>query len=173
MPTLDDKLHAMIETFTAELTTLVRRAALETAAVALGGAAAARPVTAGRPVTAVTPVAVTPKRGRPRRAASAAPAAPTPASKRAGTAAPTSKTAASGKPAPAKRPGAKRSPAELARLGDELLDYVKAYPGVRMEALAKALATPAVELRFPVVQLVRAKKVRTEGTKQNMAYFPV
>jgi hypothetical protein len=166
MPTLHDELRSKIDTFAADLTALVRRAALETVAVALRGANVAGPR------RATTPVAVARKRGRPSKAGSAALAAAPAAAKRAAKAAPTSKAAASRKPAPAKRPGAKRSPAELAGLGEEALDYIKAYPGVGMEGLATALATPSVELRFPVVKLVRAKRVRTEGQKQHMAYFP-
>jgi hypothetical protein len=54
----------------------------------------------------------------------------------------------------------------------KLAEYIKANPGSRMEAISKALATTAAELRFPVVKLVRANKVRTEGRKQNTAYFP-
>jgi hypothetical protein len=42
-----------------------------------------------------------------------------------------------------------------------------------MEAISKALSTPAKDLRFPVVKLIRAKKVRTEGQKRNTVYFPV
>jgi hypothetical protein len=56
---------------------------------------------------------------------------------------------------------------------EELDDYIKANPGSRMEGISKALGATATELRFPVVKLVRAKKVRTKGQKQNTAYFPV
>jgi hypothetical protein len=166
MPTnIEGEIRTKTEAFAAALTVLVRRAALEAAVAALGG---------GAPGAA--PALVTAKRGRGRPRKSPTPAAPAPAAPAAKTlAAKAAKTAApvATKPVSAKRaPGAKRPPAELAKLTEKLGEYITAHPGVRMEALSKALATPAKELRFPVVKLVRAKKVRTEGQKQNMAYFP-
>ncbi len=70
-------------------------------------------------------------------------------------------------------PGVKRPPRELAVLTEKLAEFIKANPGVRMEVIAEALGTTATALRFPARKLVTAKKVRTEGQKQNTVYLPV
>lgn len=151
-----DEIRARTETFVASLAVLIRQAALEAASAALGG---------GTTVAAPTKVASTPRRGRPRKAVAAAPAAKAPVAAKA---APAAKHAAT----PRRAAGEKRPAAELAKLIEGLDRYIKAHPGVRMDALSKALATPAKDLRFPAVKLVRARRVRTEGQRQNMAYFP-
>ena len=156
-----DEIRARTQAFVASLVVLIRQAALEAASAALGG---------GTTVATPAPVAATRGRGRPRKAAAPVPAAKAPVVAKA---APAAKAPAAKKAAAAKRaPGAKRPPAELAKLIEGLDRYIRAHPGVRMDALSKALATPAKDLRFPVVKLVRAKRVRTEGQRQNMAYFP-
>jgi len=174
MPTnIDDEIRAKTETFAKDLSVLVRRLALEVVTTALGGKGAA--------VAVAAPTAAKRGRGRPRKAAAPAPAAAVPAAKPAGgrtaakgtKAAPAAKAPAPKKAATPKRAaGEKRPAAELAKLIEGLDEYIKAHPGARMDALSKALATPAKDLRFPAVKLVRAKKVRTEGQRQHMAYFP-
>lgn len=71
MPTLIDEIRSKIDTFAADLTALVRRAALEVAASALGGATVATPAKAATPALGVR------KRGGPKKTAPAAPTAAT------------------------------------------------------------------------------------------------
>jgi hypothetical protein len=183
MPNIDDEIRSKTEAFAADLAVLVRRVALESVSAALGGTTVATPVLVavkrgpGRPkkVVAAAPVPEIPAKrgpGRPRKVVAPAPIAKAQPAK-APAKAPAAKAPVSKKPVAVKRaPGAKRPPAEIAKLTEQLGEYIKVHPGVRMEALSHALGTPAKDLRFPVVKLVRAKKVRTEGQKQNMAYFP-
>jgi hypothetical protein len=155
--TIDDEIRTMTETFAQDLAVLVRRAALEAAAAALGGGTAVAP-----------PAPAAPRgRGRPRRAA--APARPTrgAAPPRAAKAAPVVSRKA------AKRaPGEKRPPQELAKLTEKLGDYIKSHAGERMEAIGKALGVPTRELNLPVKKLLAAKKIRTEGHKRATEYYP-
>jgi predicted transcriptional regulator len=77
------------------------------------------------------------------------------------------------RPVAAKRPpGAKRPPAELAKLTEKLGEYIKENPGLRMEAIARALATPTRELNLPIKKLLASKKIRFEGHKRATEYFP-
>jgi predicted transcriptional regulator len=62
---------------------------------------------------------------------------------------------------------------ELARLTEKLGDYIKSNPGLRMEAIAKALATPTRELNLPIKKLLAAKKIRSTGQKRATEYFPL
>jgi len=166
MSNFDDEIRAQIETFAANLTAMVRRAALEAVTSALGGSPAAAPARApakrGRPKKAAAPAAATAK-------AAKAPAAPTKPPKAAPAAkAPVSKKAA----APKRASGEKRPPAELAKLVEKLHDFIKAHPGQRMEAIGKALGTPTKDLNLPVKRLLAAKKIRVKGQKRATEYFP-
>ena len=167
MPNIDEEIRAKTEAFARDLTVLVRRAALEAAAAALGG---------GAPLAAPVAVAAKRGRGRPRKAVPAAPApkaAARPAAKAAAKpAAPVSKAAVSKKASQKRAPGEKRPPAELAKLTDKLGDYIKANPGRRMEAIGKALGMPTRELNLPIKKLLAGKKIRSEGHKRATEYFP-
>jgi hypothetical protein len=165
MANIEDEIRSKTEAFANELAVLVRRAALEAAASALGGAAPAIPGRAARP------------RGRPRRAVAAAPAdrvrpAPRGASAKPRRAAPAAKAAVSRKATHKRAPGEKRPPGELAKLTDKLGDYIKAHPGARMEAIGKALGTATKDLNLPIKKLLAAKKIRSQGHKRATEYFP-
>jgi hypothetical protein len=158
---LEDEIRDKTEAFAERLAALLRRAVLEGAVSALS---------VGREAAAVA-VAPTPGSGRLRRGtASASAATTTPPLAKVG---PVPRGTTYGKAAPKRAPGEKRSHAELAKLTEKLGEYIKVNPGKRMEAISEALGASPAELRFPVVKLVRAKKVRAEGRKQNTAYFPV
>ena len=174
MPTsVEDEIRSKTQAFAKDLAVLVRQAALEAAAAALGG---------GAPMaTGTVPVQVGAKRGRgrPRKAAAPAPA-PTarPVSKAAQVApaskpAPAARAAVSRKAPPKRAPGEKRPPGELAKLTDKLGDFIKSHPGQRMEAIGKALGTPTKELNLPIKKLLAAKKIRSEGQKRATEYFRV
>jgi hypothetical protein len=175
MPTIDDEIRSRTEAFATNLAVLVRQAALEAVGAALG-AGATRALGAG--ATAAAPVQVTAKRGRgrPRKSAAVAPA-PTPPATPTAKASPaaTARGARGAKSAAAPRraAGEKRPPAELEKLIEKLGEYIKAHPGVRMEVMAKAIGTPARELRFPVTKLIASKKIRAQGQKRGTEYFPL
>jgi hypothetical protein len=163
---VEAEIRAKTETFAKELAALVRRAAIEATAAALGvGGTAAAPATAaparrrGHPEKVATPapVAKAPSRagGKPSKVTKAAPAAKAPVSKKT-----------------QRAPGEKRPPAELAKLTARLGDYIKANPGQRMEAIGKALGTPTKELNLPINKLLAAKKIKTQGQKRATEYFP-
>ena len=174
MPNIEDEIRSKTEAFIANLTVLIKRAALESVSAALGGAAVAT-------VAAPAQVAAQRGRGRPKKIATPAPvakAAPaTPATK-----APVAAKATKAAPAAILPPqgaglqeaaafGEKRPPAELAKLTEKLGEYIKAHPGLRIEPIGKALGTPTKELSLPIKKLLAAKKIRSEGQKRATEYF--
>ncbi len=176
MANIDDEIRSKTEAFVSDLTVLVRRAALESVSAALGGVSGGGAHKAT--VAAAIPVAAKRGPGRPRKVATAAPApvakapavktpvsakaAPAPAAK-----APVSKKAA----APKRASGEKRPPAELVKLTEKLGEYIKAHPGLRIEFIGKALATPTKDLTLPIKKLLAGKKIRSEGQKRATEYF--
>ena len=166
----DDELRSQTEAFATDLVDLVRRAALESVSAALGGANLATPFKVaakrgpGRPRKVAAPIARTP-----------APATKLPAvvkaSKAPAKAAPPSKPATRKVAVPKRATGEKRPPAELAKLTEKLGEYIKGHPGLRMEAIGKALGAPTKELNLPMKKLLAAKKVRSEGQKRATEYF--
>jgi hypothetical protein len=173
MLNIDDEIRSQTAAFATDLADLVRRAALESVSTALGGAGA----------TVILPVKVLTKRGpgRPKKVVPA-PATKTqaPASKSAAAvkpsktpvkAAPVSKAPVSRKAAPKRPFGAKRPPAELAKLTEKLGEFIQAHPGLRIEAISKALGAPTKELNLPVKKLIAAKKIRSQGHKRATEYF--
>jgi hypothetical protein len=168
MSNIDDEIRAKTQAFANDLAVLVRRAALEAVATTLGASAPAKATRAAAPA----PAAVKRGRGRPKKTTAAAPAKAPIAAKATSVAkaAPAAKPAAA-KKAPKREPGAKRPPAELAKLVDRLGEYIKANPGQRMEAIAKALGEPTKDLTLPVKKLLAAKRIRSEGQKRATEYF--
>jgi hypothetical protein len=174
MLNIDNEIRSQTEAFASDLAELVRRAALESVSAALRGGA----------VVSV-PVEVAAKRGpgRPKKAIPASPVPQTPvlaaktaaavkASKAPAKAAPPFKAPISKKAAPPKRAsGEKRPPAELAKLTERLGEYIKGHPGLRMEAIGKALGAPTKDLNLPMKKLLAAKKVRSEGQKRATEYY--
>jgi hypothetical protein len=169
MLTIDDEIRSKTASFVAGLTGVIKQMALEAVETALGGGKHATPAKAAAParLAAAAPRAKAAP-AAPKKAVKAAPAAKA--------AAPAAKAPVSKKPAAAaaKRPfGAKRPPAELVKLTEKLGEYIKGHPGLRMEAIGKALATPTRELNLPIKKLLAAKKIRFEGHKRATEYFPV
>ncbi len=143
MPTVNDQIRDRIEAFAAELTELIRAAAMETVAAALGEGS----VGGGRA-----------GRGRGRRG----PGRPAAAARGPGRPARAS----------AREKGAKRAPQEIERLTSKLGDYVKSNPGQRIEQIAKGMGTSTKELNLPVKKLVATKAIKTRGQKRATQYFP-
>jgi hypothetical protein len=159
MADIDDEIRSRTEVFATDVAVLVRRMALEAVETALLGS---------RGTVAAPPVKVAAKRGRPPKALAVATprfsATPAP---RASAQAPVSR-----RPAPQRVPGEKRPPAELAKLVEKLGEYIKGHPGLRMEAIGKALGLPTRELNLPVKKLLAARRIRSEGHKRATEYYP-
>jgi len=68
--------------------------------------------------------------------------------------------------------GAKRPPDEIVKLTAQLLDYVKANKGERIEQIAKGMGVSTRELNLPVKKLIAGKSIRTRGQKRATQYFP-
>lgn len=71
-----------------------------------------------------------------------------------------------------RRKGGKRSPDEIAETADALLEYIQKNPGMRMEAIAKAMGSSTKDLTLPIKKLLSAHKVKVEGQKRATSYYP-
>lgn len=149
MSDVENDLKSRVDAFVNELSSLIRRQALEAVEEVLRkeAPAAAPARKPGRPAKVEEP-----------KVAKAAPkAAPKPAAK----------------PAAAKRKaGEKRSPDELAQITEGVFNYIKSNPGQGVEQIAKALATSTKELTLPIRKLLNDKKVGSKGQKRATRYFP-
>lgn len=77
-----------------------------------------------------------------------------------------------GKSAPrAATRGGRRSTQDMAGMSEKLLTHISANPGLRGEEISAALGTDAKTMRLPVLQLIEAGKIRTEGQRRGMKYF--
>jgi hypothetical protein len=72
-------------------------------------------------------------------------------------------------PAVAKR--GRRSSEGVAEMGEKLLAFVKSNPGKRGEEIAQALRTDVKTMRLPMLRLIAAKQIKTEGERRGMKYF--
>jgi hypothetical protein len=137
-----DEIRARVETFTADIAGLIRRAAVDAVKEILNA-------------NAPTP--------RPHRrhfaAVGAAKSAPAP--KRA----PAIRGAK-------RAPGQKRDPKELAKLVDRLATHIAAKPGQRIEQIGQSLGLATKELSLPAKKLIAAKRIKTKGQKRSTQYFP-
>ncbi|MDX2052453.1 MAG: hypothetical protein SFV15_08690 [Polyangiaceae bacterium] len=131
----DTQMKAKIQTFTEELTDLVREAAMATLREALGEPK--------------------PRRGRTRAQATPFVLPPLPIS--------------SGRVGGGTRP--KRSADELENMSAQLLSYVTANPGQRIEAIAAGMNVSTKELNLPAKRLLAKKQLKTRGHKRATEYF--
>lgn len=69
-----------------------------------------------------------------------------------------------------REPGQKRSPKELADLTKLVFTTIRSNPGIRMEALAKAVDHPTRELSLPIKKLLADNKITTAGQKRATEY---
>jgi hypothetical protein len=75
------------------------------------------------------------------------------------------------------QPAAQRTPATVQRNSsanwpDDLLRYVTANPGKRGEEIARALGTDTRTMRPSMHKLIADGRVRTQGERRGMAYWP-
>ncbi len=140
---IERQLRDHVETFVAEISEIVREATLASVYAALGSTqdGAAR---------------------GPRRKSAGR--------KRAARKSASPKTAAR-KSAARKKSGRHRSSDEIAALGKDFLDYVRATPGQRLEEISAGIGVPTSELKRPVMLLGEAGKIRTEGQKRGTRYY--
>lgn len=146
MSNVETEIRSHVDTFVAQLSALVRKAALEAVADALregqpSGTAAA-PRKAGRAKAAPAPAAEAKKAGRPARAAK-----------------------------PARKKGEKRSKEELAAMTQRVLEHIRANSGQGVEQIAKDLGTTTKELTLPIRKLLVEKKITSKGEKRATKYF--
>lgn len=153
MDNVETQLKSRVDSFVAELSALVRKAALEAVSNALkgeGGAAPGVAKAAGKkrgPAPAAAPVAAPKAAAKAPKAAPAAPAA----SKR--------------------KAGQKRSPDEISKTTDKLLAYITKNSGQRIEEIAKGVGNSTKELTLPVKKLLNDKKISAKGEKRATRYF--
>jgi hypothetical protein len=150
--TLNSQINSSIQSFVAELTELVRSAALESVQSALGGGG-------GGSVSGV-------RRG---------PGRPKGSGVRRGPGRPKGSSAANSAAVPAPKParrakGERRSSEDVDATAAKLLAYIKANDGKRIDEIAKAMSVHTSDLKLPAQKLLAAKSVKTSGQKRGTKY---
>ncbi|HEY4120964.1 MAG TPA: DNA-binding protein [Byssovorax sp.] len=153
MSDIDRQIQSRVEGFVAELSTLVRKAALAAVESALtgGGASTSRAPAAARAAHAPTPALA---KGRPGRRPAGKAAAPKAAVRH------------------ARKPGEKRSKDELDKLTEKLAEHIRANKGQGVEAIARAIGSNTKELSLPIKKLLATKRITSQGHKRATRYFP-
>src|SRR5262245_19301872 len=148
MDNVESQIKSRVDSFVAELSALVKKAALEAVANALKAGEGAAPSVAK---------AAGKKRG-PAPGAAKATKAP--------------KAAAPAAAAGAKRKaGQKRSPDEISKTTEKLLQYITKNSGQRIEEIAKGVGHSTKELTLPIKKLLNDKKISAKGEKRATRYF--
>lgn len=142
MKTTDQQLHALIEAFVADLSSIVQSATLDAVRQAIQSIDSSRPAFSAPRAPATKPAAKTYKAASSKPSAGAGPA----------------------------RRGRKPDP-QTERAAEMLVEYIKANPGQRLEEIGQGLRTPTVKLKRGLVRLVNLKQVRTEGKRRGTRYF--
>ncbi len=75
----------------------------------------------------------------------------------------------SAKSAPGRR--IRRSSADVEEVAEQVLAYVRAHPGSRLEEIGRGLGTDTAGLKLPVKELMGSGRLRTEGQKRGTKYF--
>ena len=65
----------------------------------------------------------------------------------------------------------RRSSADVEEVAEQVLGYVRAYPGSRLEEIGRGLGTDTAGLKLPVKELMGSGRLRTEGQKRGTKYF--
>jgi len=147
MDNVDSQIKARVDAFVADLSAMVRQAALEAVADALKAGKGGAP---GVAKAAAKKRAPAPAAAKPAKAAKAAPAAPAAAKRKA---------------------GQKRSPDEISKTTEKLLNYITKNSGQRIEEIAKGVGHSTKELTLPVKKLLNDKKISAKGEKRATRYF--
>ncbi len=149
MDNVETQIKSLVDSFTAELSALVRKGALEAVSSALKSGSSA-------PSAPKAPAASGKKRG-PAPAAAKAPKA--------------AKVAPPASAASKRKAGQKRSPDEIAKTTEKLLQYVSKNSGQRIEEIAKGVGTNTKELTLPIKKLLVEKKISSKGEKRATRYY--
>ena len=64
----------------------------------------------------------------------------------------------------------RRTPADIEDTGQDILDYVREFPGQRGEQITEALGMSAKEMRNPMKALIAKRLVSTRGQRRGMVY---
>ena len=142
--TIHSDIRARIDLFLEQLSTLVRRAALDSVRSALGDEAAPAKRGPGRP-----------RLGRP------------PMSTVGSTGNSTDSTGKSSR----KSAGGKRSTEEVDQTAERIRAFVNSNPGLGLEAIAKGIGTSTKELKLPVIKLLSTRALSKKGQKRGTKYF--
>jgi hypothetical protein len=67
--------------------------------------------------------------------------------------------------------GVKRTSNDLAKVGDKLVAFVAANPGLRIEQINKAIGTSTRDLQLPIRKLIASGALKTKGQKRSTQYF--
>jgi hypothetical protein len=145
MPTnhLDSEIRALIDQFTSKFRELLGLAALGSVQMALAAGVG-------------TPVRRGP--GRPRGSGKAKGEA-------------TAKRGPGRPPKSAPAGRVRRSSADVEEVAEQVLGYVRANPGQRLEEIGRGLGTDTAGLKLPVKELMGSGRLRTEGQKRGTKYF--
>jgi hypothetical protein len=65
----------------------------------------------------------------------------------------------------------RRSSEELAKIGARVLTQIRSKAGQRLEEIGRALKTDTAILKKPIADLLKAKKLKTQGKKRGTKYF--
>jgi hypothetical protein len=145
---LDSEIRALIDQFTGKFRELLGLAALGSVRMALEAGVG----------TPVAPARRGP--GRPRGSGKAKSEAP---AKR-GPGRPSAATSPTGR-------RIRRSSADVEEVAEQVLGYVRAHPGSRLEEIGRGLGTDTAGLKLPVKELLGSGRLRTEGQKRGTRYF--
>jgi hypothetical protein len=142
---LDSEIRALIDQFTSKFRELLGLAALGSVQMALQEGVG-------------TPVRRGP--GRPRGSGKAASGVPA----RRGPGRPSTAKSAAGR-------RVRRSSEDVEEIAEQVLGYVRAHPGSRLEEIGRGLGTDTAGLKLPVKELLMTGRLRTEGQKRGTKYF--
>ncbi len=67
--------------------------------------------------------------------------------------------------------GAKRTAADIEALAGQVVSFVKANPGLRIEQINKELGTTTKDLALPIRKLISEGMISSKGQKRSTAYF--
>ncbi|MDX2052452.1 MAG: hypothetical protein SFV15_08685 [Polyangiaceae bacterium] len=74
-------------------------------------------------------------------------------------------------PAPEPERLSKREQEAVDRLADQVLEYIEAQPGQRLEEISVGMGVSAADLRLPMRLLVRENHLRLVGEESSAAYY--
>lgn len=80
------------------------------------------------------------------------------------------KAAAPGRPRGQR--GVKRTAADIEALAAQMVTFVKAHPGMRIEQINRELGTTTKDLALPIRKLIAEGTLATKGQKRSTTYFP-